>query len=326
MDLKDLPVIIIDPSLSQEVNLIAGDIDGSPLFSVKGVVRTQEQPSILFKKYHVKAVIRFPVSYSRDLRGGAKVANIQVLIDGSDSNVGTIIRNAIIPLLTKSVLDQLNIKQPHVINVQPRILYNPQQRSALFVVPGLMAVILLMISALLTSLTITREKELGTMELLLVSPLKPFEIIFGKIFPYLAIAALDGVLIMLVGKVAFGIEITGSPILLAFASIIYIFTNLAIGLLISTVASTQQLAMIIVLPVILLPTIVLSGFIFPITSMPVFLQIITCIIPATYFLEIIRGIVLKGAGIAILIKPIIILSVIGICLIMVSIKRFRIKL
>jgi ABC-2 type transport system permease protein len=326
MDLKDVPVIVIDPSMSSQVRTIAGDIDGSTLFSVLGIIQTSDQPGELLKKYHAKMIVRFPVSFEKELQRGGNGADVQVLIDGSDPNVGTILRNAIGPLLTKSALNLLHIKQPKVITTQPVILYNQQQRSALYFVPGLMAIILLMISAMLTSLTITREKELGTMEQLLVSPLHPKEIIIGKIIPYLAIASLDGVLIMLVGGMAFGVHIAGSVPLLAITSLIYIFTSLAIGLLISTVAANQQSAMMMVLPVTMLPTMILSGFIFPIPSMPIFLQIITVIVPATYFLEIIRGIVLKGIGVAILLKPIVILSTIGIFLLLVSIKRFKVKL
>jgi ABC-2 type transport system permease protein len=325
-DLKDIPVIVIDPSISNEVRTIAGDIDGSTLFSVLGIIQTSDQPGELLKKYHAKMIIRFPVSFEKDLRRGGNGADVQVLIDGSDPNVGTILRNAIGPLLTKSALDLLQIKQPKVITTQPTILYNPQQRSALYFVPGLMAIILLMISAMLTSLTITREKELGTMEQLLVSPLHPKEIIIGKIIPYLAIASLDGVLIMLVGGIVFGVQIAGSIHLLAITSLIYIFTSLAIGLLISTVAANQQRAMMMVLPATMLPTIILSGFIFPINSMPIVLQIITCVVPATYFLEIIRGIVLKGVGITILLKPVLILSSLGVFFLIVSIKRFKVKL
>ncbi len=326
MDLKEVPVIVEDPSWSNEVRTIAGDIDGSTLFSVLGIVQTNEQPDELMKKYHAKVIVRFPVSFAKDLRRGGKGADVQVLIDGSDPNVGTILRNAIGPLLTKSALDILHIKQPTVISVQPRVLYNPEQKSALYFIPGLMAIILLMISALLTSLTITREKELGTMEQLLVSPLHPKEIILGKIIPYIFIASLDGLLIMLVGSVAFGLHVQGSYLLLVLTSLIYIFTSLAIGLLISTIASTQQLAMMMVLPATMLPTIILSGFIFPIVSMPVLLQAVTYLVPATYFLEIIRGIILKGVGIMVLLKPVLLLTFIGLFLILVAIKRFRVKL
>ncbi len=325
-DLKEVPVIVIDPSMSSDVRTIAGDMDGSTLFSVIGIFQSNDQPAELLKKYHARMIVRFPVSFSKDLRRGGCGAEVQVLIDGSDPNVGTILCNAVGPLLSKSTLDMINITQPKVINVQPRILYNPEQRSALYFVPGLMAIILLMISAMLTSLTITRERELGTMEQLLVSPLYPKEIIIGKIVPYLAIAALDGVLIMLVGNLAFGVHIAGSVLLLILTSLIYIFTSLSVGLLISTVASNQQTAMMLVLPATMLPTIILSGFIFPISSMPVLLQMITCLLPATYFLEIIRGIVLKGVGITILWKPVLVLSFIGLVFVVISTKRFRVKL
>jgi ABC-2 type transport system permease protein len=326
MDLIEVPVIIIDPSMSDEVRTISGDIDGTTLFNVIGIERKSDDPVELLKKYHAKMLVRFTPTFAKDLRNGNGGADVQVLIDGSDANVGTILRNAIGPLITKASLDIVKIEMPKTISVHPKVLYNPQQRSALYFVPGLMAIILLMISAMLTSLTITREKELGTMEQLLVSPLHPGEIIIGKIMPYLLIAAIDGVLIMLVGKYFFGITIAGSTALLAGASAIYIFASLAMGLLISTVASNQQRAMMMVLPVTMLPTIILSGFIFPVSSMPVFLQLITYIVPATYFLEIIRGIVLKGVGFTILMKPIIVLSCIGLFLVIVSIKRFKVKL
>ncbi|NLD91229.1 MAG: ABC transporter permease [Fibrobacter sp.] len=326
MDLVEVPVIIVDPAMSDEVRTISGGIDATTLFNVIGIERRSDDPVALLKKHHAKLLVRFGPAFAKDLRSESGGADVQVLIDGADANTGTILRNAIGPMITKAALDILKLDMPKAITVHPRVLYNPQQRSALYFVPGLMAIILLMISAMLTSLTITREKELGTLEQLFVSPLKPREIIIGKILPYLLIAAIDGVLIMIVGRYFFGITIAGNAVLLAGASAIYIFTSLAMGLFISTAASNQQSAMMIVLPVTMLPTIILSGFIFPISSMPAVLQYITYVVPATYFLEIIRGIVLKGVGFAILMKPIVVLLAIGLLLVIVSIKRFRVKL
>jgi ABC-2 type transport system permease protein len=189
-----------------------------------------------------------------------------------------------------------------------------------------MAIILLMISALLTSLAITREKELGTIEQLLVSPLRPQEIIIGKIIPYILLAAIDGVLIMLVGYLLFGVRVAGSYLFLSLVSCVYIFTALAIGLLISTIATKQQQAMMIVLPVTMLPTIILSGFIFPLASLPFALRCLSALVPATYFLEIIRGIVLKGVGIEALWRPLVILGGMGLFLLVVSVKKFKERL
>jgi ABC-2 type transport system permease protein len=324
-DAKDIPCLLEMPSPGPEARTIAAKIDASPLFAVAGTVPAAADPAELFRLRHVRAIFRFPPGFARDLRrpGGARV---QALIDGSDPNVGTIIRNAAEPLLLGAALDVVGMEQPQVLDLRTLILYNPEQRSALFFVPGLMAVILLMISALLTSVAIAREKELGTMGQLLVSPLRPLEIIVGKILPYLLLAAVDGVLILAVGRLAFGVRIAGSPAFLAACSLAYIFTALSIGLLISTIAKRQQHAMFMALGATLMPTVILSGFIFPVLSMPLPLRILSHVIPATYFLEIVRGIILKGVGFAELWKPLAALSGEGLFIMAVAIRKFKVKL
>jgi ABC-2 type transport system permease protein len=326
MDLIEVPVMIEDPSLSQESEAIARAIDATMLFRVTDRVPAIADPAELFRKHRMKAVFRFPPSFAQDLRRGAAGAQVQVLIDGSDPNTATILRSAVEPLLLKAALDLMGMKQPTVVTVDQRVLYNQEQKSALYFVPGLMAIILIMISALLTSLAITREKELGTMEQLLVSPLRPAEIILGKIAPYIALAAIDGALILVVGHLSFGIRVAGSLGFLAAAAGVYIFTALAIGLLVSTVARNQQQAMMIVLPATMMPTIILSGFIFPLASLPWLLRAISYLIPATHFLQIIRGIILKGAGPALLATPLFILICMSGALIAVSIRKFRVRL
>ncbi len=324
-DAKEIPVLIEMPSPDPETRAVADKIDASQLFAVRGVVATAADPAELFKLHNIKALIRFPPGFARDLRrpGGTRV---QVLIDGSDPNLGTIIRNAAEPLLLGATLQVLGVEQPKVLDLRTLVLYNPEQSSALFFVPGLMAVILLMISALLTSVAIAREKELGTMGQLLVSPLRPLEIIVGKIIPYVFLAAVDGLLIMTVGRLAFGVKIAGNPWLLATCSLVYIFTALSIGLLISTLVKRQQHAMFAALGATMMPTVLLSGFIFPVASMPLQLQIVSHLIPATYFLEIVRGIILKGVGIHELWRPLLILSFEGMLLMAIAIRKFKVKL
>jgi ABC-2 type transport system permease protein len=161
---------------------------------------------------------------------------------------------------------------------------------------------------------------------LLVSPVSPKEIMIGKILPYIVLAGLDGLLILAVGRWAFGVRVAGSHLFLLGASLIYIFTALSIGLLISTVAKRQQHAMFMALGATLMPTVLLSGFIFPVTSMPMALQVISHLIPATYFLEIVRGIILKGVGLAELWRPVAILSMEGALLMALSIRKFKVKL
>ena len=326
MDLNELPVLVEDPVPSEESRALIAAINATALFDVIGAVRATDDPEHLFRMHRMRALFRFSPDFARELQNGGTPAQIQVLIDGSDPNVGTILKNTIEPMLTNAALAILRLTRPEVIRVDQRILYNQEQKSALYFVPGLMAIILLMISALLTSLAITREKELGTMEQILVSPVRPLEIVIGKILPYVILAGIDSVLILGVGRLNFGVAIAGNPWLLALGTVIYIFTALAIGLLISTIARTQQQAMMIVLPVTLLPTIILSGFIFPLASLPYLLRLITYIVPATYFLEIIRGIILKGIGISIIWKPMLVLLAISFVLVGISIRKMRVKL
>jgi ABC-2 type transport system permease protein len=324
-DSRDIPVMAELPSPTPEGRAVIDKIDASQLFRVVGTVSVADDPEETFRLRGIRALFRFPPGFSRDLRGPGG-ARVQVLVDGSDPNMGTLIRNAAEPMLLGATLQVLGVEQPKVLDLRSLVLYNPEQRSALFFVPGLMAVILLMISALLTSVAIAREKELGTMGQLLVSPLKPLEIIVGKLIPYIFLAAFDGALILTVGRLAFGVSVAGSLPFLAVCSLAYIFTALSIGLLISTVAKRQQHAMFMALGATLMPTVLLSGFIFPVASMPKGLQIVSSIIPATYFLEIVRGIILKGVGLRELWRPLAMLAIEGIALMAVSIRKFKVKL
>jgi ABC-2 type transport system permease protein len=218
------------------------------------------------------------------------------------------------------------LRLPAGITVSQTILYNPQQKAAQYFVPGLVALFLMMISALLTSLTITREKEHGTMEQLLISPVRPIEILVGKIMPYIVLSALDGLIILSVGRFVFGVHIMGRLLLLSVAAFVFIFVALSVGLLVSTVAKKQEHAMLMVMPPTILPTVMLSGFIFPVASMPVWLQVVSAALPPTYFLTIIRGVILKGVGISVLWPPLLVLSLMGIFLLALSVRAFREKL
>ena len=326
VNINDVNVMVEDPNPTPETRLLIRAIDQSSLFKVSGVVNSVSNPDQLFRTRHIKALFRLSPSFARDLLRPGSPASIQVLIDGSDQNLGTVLRNVTEPFLQQAVLSILKMPVPQTINIHQTVLYNPQQKSAMYFVPGLMVIILMMISALLTSLTITREKEMGSLEQMLVSPIKPSEIMIGKITPYIVLAAIDGALILLVGYFVFGVAISGSLLLLTIASLVYIFTALALGLLISTVSEKQEHAMLIVLPATVLPTVLLSGFIFPIPSLPFWLQLVAGVIPATYFLEVIRGIILKGVGLAELWRPMVVLAGMGLFLVAVSIRKFRVKL
>jgi ABC-2 type transport system permease protein len=326
VNINDVPVFIVDPLPTPETEAIARAIDKSSLFKVSGTVRTLLDPLEVFKTTDIRAIFRFAPGFTADLRRGGAPAKVQVLIDGADQNLGTILRNAVEPFLQKTVFDLLHLRIPAGITVSQTILYNPQQKAAQYFVPGLVALFLMMISALLTSLTITREKEHGTMEQILISPVRPIEILIGKIAPYIVLSALDGLIILTVGRYVFGVHISGSLFLLTAAAFVYIFVALSIGLLVSTIAQKQEHAMLMVMPPTVLPTVMLSGFIFPVASLPGWLQVISAALPPTYFLTIIRGVILKGVGISVLWPPVLVLSCMGIFLLALSVRAFRVKL
>jgi ABC-2 type transport system permease protein len=322
-DVKDIKIAIEDPSPNAESRALIQALDATAMFKVTAVANAISEPKEFFKETRVKAVFRIPATLSASLRTHAQPAAIGVLVDGSDPNLGTIIRNAARAAVVDPVLRSLHIEKPEVIDIQQTILYNPQQRSAVYFVPGLMVLILTMVSALLTSIALTREKELGTMAQLVVTPLLPFEVVIGKLVPYVILALADGALVLLIGRWEFGVRISGSVALLAALSVLYIIVALSIGLLISAITARQMHAMIAAVVITLMPTVILTGFVFPVASMPAALQVISGLLPATYFLRIVRAIILKGVGIDMLWKPVAILGAQALICIAVAVRKFR---
>ncbi len=324
-DIRNAELAVEQSVPSSASRALISRLDGSPFFAVTQVVPPSADPTLVFRAGHTRALLRLPPDLDASLRrpGGA---SMQVVVDGSDPSVGSQMRAAVDGATQKILLDYLDIKPPKILDQRTVVLYNPEQRSALFFVPGLMAIILLMISALLTSIAITKEKETGTLSQLLITPLRPREIIAGKLLPYVALAGLDGVLILIVGRVAFSVHVAGSLAFLALCSLVYIFVALSIGLLISTLAKRQLHAMMITQLATMLPTVMLSGFIFPVSSMPMVLRGISSVVPATYYLQIVRGIILKGVGLHELWLPLLILCGEGAFLFLFSVFKFRVKL
>jgi ABC-2 type transport system permease protein len=322
-DMRDVRVAVEDLCRSGESRAVTESIDATDMFSVVAVEGPISDPRGYFKNRRVKAIIRIPANFALEIRRQSGGATVQVLIDGSDSNLGNIIRNATEAAILDPVLKVLKITKPEPVIVHQSVLYNPQQKSAFFFVPGLMVLILSMMSALLTSVALVREKEMGTMAQLVVSPLRPAEILAGKLVPYMFLAAVDGAMVLLIGRLAFGVTICGSVLLLASVSLLYVIVMLSFGLLISSITSRQLHAMFAAIIVTMLPIIMLTGYVFPVDSMPIVLQWLSAVIPATYFLKIVRAIILKGTGLDMLWQPIAILALQAVILIGASIKRFR---
>ncbi|HLA38582.1 MAG TPA: ABC transporter permease, partial [Candidatus Glassbacteria bacterium] len=212
------------------------------------------------------------------------------------------------------------------LSVQPRILYNPDLKSANFIVPGLAGVLLMMVCALMTSVAITREKEFGTLELVLTTPIRPYQVIIGKVLPYIVIAFLECLVIVGFSHFWFGVPVAGNIYLLMGLTFGYLFCALAIGITISASVQTVQVAMSLAMVATMLPSVMLSGFIFPVASMPLPLRLLSGAIPATYYLKIIRGIMLKGVGWAELWQQFAILIGIGSLFLLVGMKKFRTRL
>jgi len=325
MDLKHIRLGICDLSRTPASRDIIETIKASAYFDIVAYYDNPRQSESMFTNRLVRAVVIIPAEFDRSLKRSVK-AQIGVIADGSDANSATLVQNYLEALFREQSLHLASGGNGMPVSIKTRMLYNPDMESAIFIVPGIAAILLIMIGALLTSVTIAREKETGTMEQILVSPIRPYEVVLGKAVPYLLLAFCIALFIIILGQIWFDVPMMGSWVWLMLFCVFYVFTALAIGLLISTVVATQQVAMMLSLVATLLPSVMLSGFVFPIASMPLALQVISNIIPATHFLKIIRGIMLKGSGLAELWIPAAAMSAIGLFFIAVAVKRFKLKL
>ena len=324
MEIEQVKLAIIDYSRSLPSRNLIEYFAGSDFFQPFLYEKELQKVDQLFKNRQAQVVLIIPTDFAEQLQQHT-LTPLQVLVDGADPNAATIIRQYMNQII-------INFNQDHSpsvsfpFDIESTLLYNPDKKSTYFFVPALIALLLVMISALLTSIAITREKENGTMEQILVSPVRPFQIIVGKVVPYIALAFSIGLVILLTGVFLFKVPFRGSIILLLLLSTLYIITALSLGLMISAVARTQQVAMMVALIATLLPTLLLSGFIFPIASMPRLLQYFTYLVPAKYYLFIVRGIILKGSTLYHLLFPTLFLFLMSGFLLVISIRKFSLTL
>ncbi|MDD5538408.1 MAG: ABC transporter permease [Candidatus Omnitrophica bacterium] len=331
-DINYVPTAIFDRDNTKESRELLRDFTYSKYFIPKYFIDTEAGENQVLDKGQANVVIRIDRGYGRNLDAG-KDAQIQLAYDGTDSNTAMVVMgyaNTIMQayqygLLKQEALERGGMGGIPYVDLRDRAWFNGNLISRNYYLPGVIATIVTMMSLLLSSMAIVKEKEIGTMEQLIVSPLRPMELILGKLLPFGIIALVQIVLITALGVLWFHVPLRGNLLLLLFATCIYLFTTLGIGLFISTISSTQQESMMSVF-LFYLPTVLLSGFAYPIANMPQAIQVFTYLNPLRYFMVIIRGIFLKGVGITILWQQMVPLLFIGLCVIVLSTLQFKKKM
>jgi ABC-2 type transport system permease protein len=299
---------------------------GTGRFSVVAVERDMRAVRPLFKQSRVDMAVVFPVGFAEKLGGTGNAPQILLAVDAADPNTGTTMQMYARQVILEWESELAHAGRPITIGVQTRMRFNPTLESVNLFVPGLIALVLTLVSALMTAISLSREKERGTLEVLLVSPLHPWQIIVGKVLPYLGLAFANVITALLAARIVFGVPMRGSLMLLIVESLLYSVVSLALGVLIAARTTSQRSAMFVAMLGTLLPNTLLSGMIFPISSMPGWLQPVTNIVPAKWFLVITRGIMLKGVGLHYLGAETLVLVVMMTVLLAAAAKSFKPRL
>ncbi|MBE0550801.1 MAG: ABC transporter permease [Ignavibacterium sp.] len=317
-DVKHIKIAVYDQDKSDYTREYIEGLISSEYFDLVKYVSDDNEIKALLDKKIVQAVIVFPNDLSRRLNNNEEV-KVQYLVDGVDGNTATVIVNYANAAtfnyslkLTKEYLAVTGKKMYVPINLEPRFWFNPELVSVFFLIPGLMGMILIITAVISVSLSIVREKERGTIEQLNVSPLTSIELIIGKILPYIVISLINATIVLIAGYVLFGIAIKGDLLLLLLGTLTFLFAAIGLGIFISTIADSQQVAFQAANVSSLLPSLILSGFIFPIESMPTVIQWVTNITPAKFYIVILRAILLRGAGLSAFWDQLIYLLIFGI--------------
>jgi ABC-2 type transport system permease protein len=328
-EVKDARIALLDLSKDGHTEGVIQQIEASRYFDIDRQLTSVSEIEGAFRSGKIKLAVVFEPNFADNIAHSGS-ANLQLIADASDPNTATTLTNYVTAIIndyqTQHLMGGGRGKQPLSINVESRMLYNPQLKGEYNFVPGVMAMILMLISAMMTSVAIVKEREVGTMEILLVSPMQPFLVIIAKMFPYLLLSVVNFMVIMLLSVYVLGLPVKGSFGLLFMESILYIICSLALGLLISTVAATQQVALMISLMGLMMPTILFSGFMFPIENMPQPMQVISNAVPAKWFFIIVRNVMIKGLNFASIGRETLILAGMTTFFLGVSLRKFKIRL
>lgn len=329
-DINNVPLTVLDYDRSTESRLLVEQMVSSGYFRLVRAVSSYEELERDLVTDASRAAVVIPSDFSRRLRAREPVA-VQTLVDGSDANTATIAQSYVLAIVggfsARVQVEGRRLGEAGPpISVRSRVWYNPELESVNFIVPGIIAVIMMIVGAILTALSIVKEKERGTIEQILVSPIRPLEMMIGKIVPYVIIALLDLMVVVTAGYVIFGVPIRGSLLHLGLLAVLYLTAALGTGVFVSTLADTMQSAMLAAIFISLLPSILLSGFVFPLEHMPVGIRFLSYFFPGRYFVTAIRGVYLKGVGLEVLWPEAVMLALFSAGIVWVSAWRFQEKL
>lgn len=321
-DVDNVRLAIVDPQPDAQTIALRERFAGNGVFQIVAIVPRAADLEPLFQTSAAQQGIVFEPGFADRLASG-QPTQLLILTDATEPNTGSILQS-----YAETVIAQFQRESGmglRTVGIVPtaRLRFNPTRESSNLFVPGLMAFVLTIVSALMTAISITREKETGSMEALLASPLRPWQIIIGKVAPYLLVGFVAVLLVLAEARLLFGVPLRGSPVLLIAEGSLFILASLAMGILISARTSSQRVAMTAALLMTMLPNILLSGFIFPVESMPLPLQIMSNVVPGRWFVAIARGIMLKGVGLHYLWPQTLALAAIAAVLLVISVRSFR---
>ena len=325
-EVKNAKIAVLDNSKDASSQSLITQMNASRYFDVEENLYSYDGIENAFKQGKIKLAVVIPQHFADDIEHLNKT-QVQLIADASDPNVANTLTNyatSIIMDFQKRITN--NAKLPYTIETEVRMLYNPQQLGAYNFVPGLMAMVLLLVCTMMTAITIVKEKELGTMEVMLVSPMRPQLVVMAKAVPYLVLSTVNIASILLLSVFVLQVPINGSLALLVFESILFTLLSLSLGLLISAGAESQQTAMFISLMAMFLPTVMLSGFMFPIENMPLPLRLLSNIVPAKWYYVIVKSVMIKGTGLQTIWKETLVLFGMTSFFLLLAIKNFKIRL
>jgi len=325
-EIQNSKIAIYDPSHDQATRDIINKLETSEYFTLQEQLNDPGHIETIFKKGKIGLMVVFGDSFYENLMHTGE-AQVLLIADGTDPNTASTLTNYASRIIMMYQQELMGIERlPFQIQTEVKLLYNPTMKSAYNIVPGVMGMVLMLICALMTSVSIAREKEMGTMEVILVSPMPPILIILSKVVPYFLISIINFTTVLTIAVTALDVPVNGNLALLYFVSIIFIFVALSLGLLISSVTDKQQVAMLISAMGLMMPVVMLSGLMFPIENMPVILQALAQIIPAKWYITAIRDIMIKGLGISGIFVELSVLGFMAFILVIASLRKFKIRL